>query len=356
MMDLTEKEKLVFYGLVRWPHLNDTLLSEKINVGRSTVTTIRRRLAKRNLYTLVNVPDLEKIGCEIITALYGEFHPSESYESGQKFSKDLLSEFSNIFFMISMGIHRVSLGASATFTDIRRHIRGYHDSHHKIGLLSMKRHGYVLFPLKLSRVFRFFDYAPLLKSHFNLDVEDIDHTEEIHEGRVWSMSRNEKLVFYTMIKYPDLHDGEIADKVSMTRQTVNAVKKKIKSLKLMRQIIIPNIKKLGFELLVFAHIHINPRASISDREKAIKMLLNDASHIVKVSGDLESVLFSAFRDYTEYLNTYEKFFKFYRESNFLLEDPIIKVFSLREADMHVHHVYAPLVENILLSKGDEFIG
>ena len=42
--ELTKKEKLVIYGLVRYPQLTDKELSEKLNLKHSTLTSIRHRL------------------------------------------------------------------------------------------------------------------------------------------------------------------------------------------------------------------------------------------------------------------------------------------------------------------------
>ncbi len=344
MLKLTEREKLVFYGMVRWPNLTDAQLAERLNVGRSTVTTIRNRLESNRLYTTINAPDFNRIGCEILTALYGEFSPSAMC---RRVSGDIADEFDNIFFMVSMGMHKVSLGASATFTEIKKHIEDYHEGHHKIGLSSEKRHNYVLFPLKLSRIFRFFDYAPLLKDHFNIEIEDGPVANESY--RTVRLTHNEKLVFHSMIKHPELTDGKIASKVDMTRQTVSSIRKKIEENRLVRRIRIPDVGKLGFELLTFTHLHINPKTPITHRTKGIEMLLNSPPHIMKVSGNLESIILSVFKDYTDYLNTHSRVFDFYRENNFLLEDPIVKIFSTREADLEIHHRYAPLVENVLMS-------
>ena len=355
-MNLTEKEKLVFYGLVKWPELSDTLLSEKIGIGRSTITTIRNRLEKKKLYTTINVPDFEHIGCEILSVLYGEFHPHT------RLDKEMMGEFKNIFFMMSMGMHKVSLGASSTFTEIKKHIEDYHDTHHKYGISVMKRHNYVLFPLKLCKIFRFFDYAPLLRDHFNLNVLDKEspninfnpYKGKTHRygisARTPSLTWREKRVFRALIEYPKLSDSEIGLKVSMTRQTVNTLRRKIEAFRLMKTKRIPDIRKLGFELLIFTHLHLNPMTPIHKRSDGIRLLLDDPTHILKISGNLESVMLSVFRDYTHYLGTHDKLFNFYRARQFLLEEPITKIFSMNEADLNIHHMYVPLVENVLMSR------
>ncbi|MBN2014189.1 MAG: hypothetical protein JW778_03325 [Candidatus Altiarchaeota archaeon] len=343
MLKLTEREKKVFYGLIRWPELTDKELSEKLGIGRSTVTTIRNRLEGHDLYKTINVPDFERIGCEVFTALYGEYHPKASYS---KIREDIEKEFGSMFFMMSMGVHKLSLGASKTFTEVKKHIEEYHLRHHEIGVSYEKKHTYVLFPLKLSRIFRFFDYSPLLKEHFKLDIEE---EGEKGDERKITLTRNEKEVYHALIRHPELTDGKIASKTGMSRQTVSAIKKKIMEHGLIKRIRVPDVGKLGFELLAFTHMHMNPKMPIEKRSEGIELMMESPANILKVSGNLESIMLSVFKDYTEYLNTYDKLFSYYKENDFLLEEPTVKIFSTREADLEMHHRYHPLVESVFMS-------
>ncbi len=338
VVKLSEKEKLVFYGLVRWPQHTDAELGQRLGVSRSTVTAIRNRLECERLYAEVYAPDLERLGCEVFSALYGEFQPTAMY---RKYAKEIENEFGNMFFMVSMGPHKVSFGASRTFTDMRENIEDYHDVHHQAGFLSEKKHAHVLFPLKLSTIHRFFDYSPLLKEHFGLKVEEEEDAARAYKKI--KLSRSEKDVLSALIRYPQASDGQLAEKAGLSRQTVGLVKKKLLDDGVVRKMRIPDVGKLGFELLAFTHLHKNPKKRMEEK------MLDSPANVLKVSGNLEGVTLSVFRDYTDYLRGHGKILDYCRQKELLLEEPTVKLFSTREADLEMHHRYGPLVDDVLTS-------
>jgi len=63
----------------------------------------------------------------------------------------------------------------------------------------------------------------LLKHHFHLEIDE-GYERKTTWAEMARLTENEKLVFYTMIRYPGLTGGQIARRVSMSRQTVNAMK------------------------------------------------------------------------------------------------------------------------------------
>ena len=73
--ELTNKEKLMLYGLVRYPGLTDKKLSEKLNLKHSTVTSIRHRLRKNKYFRTLKIPMLQNMGCEMLVAIYSSFSP-----------------------------------------------------------------------------------------------------------------------------------------------------------------------------------------------------------------------------------------------------------------------------------------
>ena len=59
--DLTNKEKIMLYGLTNYPNLTDKELSKKLNLKHSTVTSIRHRLREKEYFRKLNIPQLQKI-------------------------------------------------------------------------------------------------------------------------------------------------------------------------------------------------------------------------------------------------------------------------------------------------------
>jgi len=346
MLRLTKKEKLVFYGLIRWPELNDIELSMKINVSRSTITTIRRKLDERKLYSTLNIPDLTKIGCDLLLVSYSNFVPSVSYRIRKEYSDILMKTYPELFFEISTNKRRVYFSAGRNFTEIKRSIDNSGEIHVRQELVSERRNTYVYFPLNLTELFRFFDYAPLLKHHFHLEIDD-GYERKTTRAEMARFTENEKLVFYTMVKYPGLTGGQIARRVSMSRQTVNAMKNRFLSDGLLRTVRIPDIRKLGFELMVFSHMHFNPKKPIDKRHRGIELMLSKRSQILKISGNSEAIVLSVFENYTEYLETYDELLDFYERNRFLLGNPVIRIFPIKSKRLLMDMRYAPLVKKVL---------
>ncbi|MFH1721220.1 MAG: winged helix-turn-helix transcriptional regulator [Candidatus Altiarchaeota archaeon] len=347
MAKFTDKEKNVFWGLVAWPTANDNELAQKLGLSRSTVTVIRQRLEEKELISTRKIPDFEKIGAEIFTALYGEYSSAGTLDE-RVFSSDSSCDYHpNTFYMLSSGGHHVSFAAAADFTEVKSHIEDHHELFHAAGFKSERRHNYVLFPLKLSKIHRFFDYAPLLAEHFGLQGQTNGDESEVSTGGLVELSIREKQVLAAMLEEPGASDGELALATNLSRQTINAMKKRFDEQGLLKTVRIPNVAKLGYELTVFTHMHINPHAPLKKRSKGIEYLMEDASHVLKVSGNLESVLLSVYKNYSDYMAGQQRLRDHYEKKGFLIEDPIVKIFPNADSKTVVDHSFAAMTKRVL---------
>jgi DNA-binding MarR family transcriptional regulator len=337
----------VLYSLIRWPQLNDTQLSKKIGVKRSTITAIRNKLEKNKLYTTVRVPDLERIGCELLTVRYGSFNPLASYEAREKYSST--QKFPEVFFKRSADRQRIAISAAKNFTEVKEYIDYSNRVYGEQGFLTDEGIVHVFFPFKLSKIFRFFDYAPLLKQQFSLDSkeEKAELDTEFMEKEKAELTENEKQVFYALIKYPQLNDNKIAKKVSMTRQSVSTIRKKFEEEELIQDIRIPDLAALEFQLLVFTHILVNPKSTLSQRKHCIQKILGQGSHIFYILGNLEFVLISVFKDYPEYNRTNDEIVNCFKENGMLLKDPITRIFVHNDIKLNLDGRFSTLVKKVL---------
>ena len=73
--ELTKKEKLMLYGLVKHPHLTDKQLSRELDIKHSTATSIRHRLKEKEYLRKLNIPKLQNMGCEMLVVIYTNFSP-----------------------------------------------------------------------------------------------------------------------------------------------------------------------------------------------------------------------------------------------------------------------------------------
>ena len=64
---LTGREKLVLWGLCRYPLLNDEELAKKLDLKRSTLTAIKNRLKGKGWFSLNYIPNFRKLGCQFFS-------------------------------------------------------------------------------------------------------------------------------------------------------------------------------------------------------------------------------------------------------------------------------------------------
>ena len=118
--ELTNKEKLMLYGLVRHPGLTDKKLSEKLNLKHSTVTSIRHRLRKNKYFRTLKIPMLQNMGCEMLVAIYSSFSPLIPLEERVKITGETIEVFDEIFFSVGEQDKGFSLSLSIDYATIGR--------------------------------------------------------------------------------------------------------------------------------------------------------------------------------------------------------------------------------------------
>jgi PAS domain S-box-containing protein len=80
-------------------------------------------------------------------------------------------------------------------------------------------------------------------------AEKLSHKiKRIDEKRI-PLTKNEKLAFYGLVRYPDLTGREVADKMNMQRATVNSIKKRLKKEGYFKTMHIPRLDMFGCDLL-----------------------------------------------------------------------------------------------------------
>ena len=89
---LNKNEKLVLYGLVKYPLFNDRELAEKIKLKMTTVTAIKNRLKKNGYYYTVRIPVLQNLGCELLMASLLSFNPTKTVDETFPVHNEVIGE------------------------------------------------------------------------------------------------------------------------------------------------------------------------------------------------------------------------------------------------------------------------
>jgi hypothetical protein len=133
----------------------------------------------------------------------------------------------------------------------------------------------------------------------------------------------------------------------VTRQVISKLKKSFEEDGLIKTIRVPNLKLLGYEILVLSHQNFNPMTPIEKRKKGIKMILEEMPIIFNIAGNMESFLMAVCKDFREFQEFKNQAISFYKQSDFLLGEPNIRIFSIPNLNIITNNCYGPIVKKVL---------
>ena len=347
-IELTKKEKIMLYGLTNYPNLNDKQLSEKLKLKHSTVTSIRHRLRENKFYRKLIIPILQNMGCKMLVVIYTNFNPLIPLEERVKITGKTIEVFDEIFFSVGAQDKGFSLSLAQDYAsigrinDIRTQTFGGH------GLLENEYPNMVVFPFEISKIYRFFDFAPLLKSSFNLEqiIDGAVRNLSFVKREAIAFSDTEKKVYCTIVGFPELSDSEIGKKIGVSRHTVSRLRRSFENNSMIRRINLPNLKNLGFEILTFFHIRFDPR-HYPDMEKDKASLLMSSSTIFLASRMFEAFMISVHVDYDDYNKDKTRVMQLLKENKWVAEDPLISTYSIREMITIKDFRFEPIAKKIV---------
>ncbi|UCH71878.1 MAG: hypothetical protein JSW62_05650 [Thermoplasmatales archaeon] len=346
--ELTTKEKLLIYGLVKYPQLTDKELSEKLDMKHSTVTTIRHRLRENEYFRKLNIPRLQNMGCQMLVAIYTNFSPLLPLEERIEITGKTIEVFDEIFFSVGEQDKGFSLSLSKDYATIGRINDIRTQTFGGRGLLEEEYPNMVVFPFDISRVYRFFDFNPLLNNSFKLNLEleeDVLDRAFRHTADV-DLSDTEKNVYCMIVSYPEMSDNDIGKEIGVSRHTVSRLRRRFESDHLIRKISLPNLQKLGFEILTFYHIRFDPRNPPNIENDEAASLMTDST-ILFASRAFEALMISIYRDYDDYKNDMMYIMHTLKENRWIAEDPAIRTYGLNTMVFIKDFKFAPITHKIV---------
>ncbi len=344
---LTKNEQKVLYGITKYPELNDSQLSAIIDVKLSTLTSIKKRLYNEGFYRNLMVPLLNNIGCELLAVIYTRFNPVIALDQRVKTTKKTIEVFEEIFYSVGEQDKGFSISLSSDYTNIGRINEIRTNTFGKVGLLEDEYPNEIIFPFETSQINRFFDFARVLKDAFNLDKLDNKKDSKLFEKvKNFNLSEKEKKVFVELTKNPDATTKQIGDIVGLSRHTISRMKKKFFENNLFKKITLPNLSKLGFEILAFYPIKFNPSNSPSTKDIDV---LDTSSTIFLARRMFETVIISAYPTYQDYKEDKMNKIRYLKENDLILYTPIIGKYMFERMVVIKDFNFAPITNKILSS-------
>ncbi|MEW5936553.1 MAG: hypothetical protein AB1665_01875 [Candidatus Thermoplasmatota archaeon] len=344
--DLSPREKLVMYSLVRAPSGTDRELSSFSGLKLSTVSAIRRRLAKRGYYARVRMPCLRGIGGEMLVVTYFYYKATVPMNLRLITGSKLVRDHKEVFWAGSEYTQALSLQLSMNLTDAKRNVAEIEELYTAQSFFDEGGITFLTFPFEISRIPVFFDYEPLLSQSFGIAGGGGALGYPTCAGSVPLTSAG-KRVYRTLVENPGMTDTEVSRVASVSQRTATKLRERFEGEGLLKTVVVPNLAMLGFKMLVFDHAKLNLRILARQRWKILDELMRVKPPIFFAVGGDDVVALTAYEDFETYRRCINSFSEIYKEEDIFVREPKRLMFSLSEMKMLKEHVYGPIVRKAL---------
>lgn len=340
-MNLTNNEKKVLYGIVKFPNHSDKMLAEKIFLKQSTVSAIKKRLREEGYYKIISVPMLQNLGAEMLVLIHTNFNPVIPLEKRIEITEREIEAYEEIVFSMGEEDKGFSISFSRNYTDIGKIDDVRAEVFGKLGLLDREYPKEVIFPFEISKIYRFFTFAPLLSNLFG--INDKIHDENIFKIKKAILSKKEAEVFCKFIENPEASLKEIAESCGITRHTAARMKKKFFG-DMIKLVAIPDFSKINLKILSFCHLIFDPKYAPGNER--VKKIIDDSA-IFFAARNFEYVSISMHTNYESYklykMRTLQKI----KENGWEAEKYIIRTFSIDKAKIIKNINFLPITKKLL---------
>jgi hypothetical protein len=274
---LSENEKTVLLSILRNPEHSDMERASSLGLNHFTFNKIKNHLVRDGLFKREYVPNYCSLGFEIFVASFGS--RMEPFID-EKFKAELGAQImgkapGHIVFFISepglgLGFHAVE-----DFTSMKN---GLIRSEKVIfDALGMERSDMTIVPFSFRdmKVGKIFDLNDLIAERFALDI-DVPKLEPKTPGQVaanlsWDeyfdigscgpeveLNDTEWSLLVQLVSHPDGSDQFHVDESGLSRYRFKRIRDFLLDAKFIKPLIIPNIQKVGLEVLIFSHLRFKP--------------------------------------------------------------------------------------------------
>ncbi len=342
---LTANEKQVLYGLVRHPVLNDRELSEHLGVKVSTVTAIRRRLRHADYFATRRVPMLHRLGWELLVGGSARLDLTQGSQALPRLRELLRDRFPGLFHVVASADHVSFLGFAHNYTAARKEFDELRSSLDRAKLLGDGDVALSAFPMSLSIVPSFFDFSHSLALAFGIDDRSPLRMDHAKSGDI-ELTRKETEVLKGLVRFPELSDKALAQRVKVSRQAVSKMRREFEGEGLLRTVRIPNLRLLGFELYITAFARFGPSAPLRARVEGFERLLRSTPSFFLASDESEAMVIGTSRSYEEYAVLNAGLTKHFKERGLLAGDPQVHVGLTASTEILRNCEFGPLVQTL----------
>jgi DNA-binding Lrp family transcriptional regulator len=126
MRVLKKVDYRILAELIKNSRLSDRQLAKNLGISQPTVTRRRTMLQKERLVEYTAIPDLRKLGFEILAFNFANWKQEASSEENIREAKAFISKHPSVMFVSTgrgLGADRVSVSAHRNYADYHRYIQ-----------------------------------------------------------------------------------------------------------------------------------------------------------------------------------------------------------------------------------------
>ncbi len=335
---LTSKEKLVLYGLSRYPGQSDIDLSSLIDVDRSTIFKSKRKFRDWQLIRLLNVPSCGALGAEMLSMVFMRFSPRiDGRESLTEWM-----EMPDCVLCAATNTDAFSLVYSKNMTEFKRRSERILNSYQLNGVL--KDYRCVHCSVELTEYH--YNVSAAINEMFDLGRSDIPRESiPLKPSDVVRFSEKDRLTLYAFVKYPSLSDLELSKRTGISRPTISGKRVKFFESNILNREVYIEWQKICGELLCFYHLRMK-RLDEEVLRDIGELLRNIGFHLLYYlqPGDVCGVMLSP--SYTHLKGCLDALVHDALEMDLLCEDPYTMIMPLRTMALKKLD-YAPVTAEML---------
>ena len=350
---LSRNEQLVLYGLTKYPALTDNEICKSLEMKPSTFSTIKKSLEERGHFRVSYDPLMQHLGCELLAMSYVRLNRKTKAEDRLEITRDELMAAEDIFILLTESNQAIAMSISRNIAEHVKTFDRFVQLYESYDFLEEALHT-VMFPFEQSYVFSFFDFSPMLNRFFkiepvseNLPEIDIDSPKIRTHVTHREFSLLEKKVFLGLIRFPELSDATLGEKLGCSRHMIRRLRARFLEEKLIKRRVVVSMEKLGFEILAMMHFKFNALKPVRDRQMCIRRIAMLHTPIFYIARDPESVMLIPFKNFEEFQRIHETVSTFMAEKDVLKGEPITYLLSLPRLTELKWLLYEPLVKKIL---------
>ncbi len=332
-MNLTNMEKKVLLGYLRNPSAEARELANILDINFWSVMKARKRLLDSGILRFVLIPNLERIGAEILFSGFGSVK-----NSGLNKATEIMND--SFFFMAREDGKGFAMGMSKNYTDFYENLLDFAERYRYI---RPDYFGIRVLPVKFTTFWRFGDFYELLSHSYGIGVEEVKNGVEI--SGEYSFRKGEPEVYAALLEHPDWSGEKIARYLGTSRQRILRLREKFVSEGLYRKKGIVEVKRMGYEVLLFVSWKTRPHTY---GEMIEKMKAHPMPPVVfAASTPAEGFAIAVFKNFRESRDITAKLSGWVNPEKNMPEEPELMFISIQDTRFPRYFDFGGSVRNIL---------